>query len=440
MIDRRFSVDLPVDGDDETAQLGRSLLELGNALQRTFQETETLAKVTERINAGLTLDEVLDLVFESFRPIIPYERIGFSLLEEDGTIVKERWARTDAEEIVLPHGYQCPLERTSLGEIIRRGTPRIINDLEAYLREHPGSETTKMIVQEGMRSSLTCPLIAMGKPIGFMFFDSAQRNAYREVHTGLFQQIAGQLSMIVEKGRLYQRLVELDEVKNRFLGIAAHDLRSPITVFKGFLAILLRGVLGDVAQEQKDVMQRMSRACEGMLALINDLLDVSAIQSGKLTLEKQEVDLAAFLRELHETTALLAKEKAIEMRLETEPGMPRVSLDRNRISQVINNLVTNAIKFSNPRTVVILSARRDGDRVLVAVADQGPGIPPGEIPNLFAEFTKTSVKPTAGEKSTGLGLAIVKRLVEAHDGEVWAESRLGEGSTFKFTLPLAPGS
>ena len=133
---------------------------------------------------------------------------------------------------------------------------------------------------------------------------------------------------------------------------------------------------------------------------------------------------------------LLAKGKSINLKLNLESNLPEISLDRNRISQVINNLITNAIKFSYPETEIALSAVRRGGEVIISVADQGQGIPPDEIPKLFADFTKTSVRPTGGEKSTGLGLAIAKRMVEAHKGRIWVESQVGKGSTFSFTLPL----
>jgi signal transduction histidine kinase len=232
------------------------------------------------------------------------------------------------------------------------------------------------------------------------------------------------------------QLVELNELKNKFLGIAAHDLRNPIAIFKGYLGILSAGVLGKVPEEQKDVIGKMTSASENMLTLINDLLDVSTIEAGKLELDKEKVDLTKYLREIHQANVLLAKTKSIKLNLDLESNLPEVMLDRNRTGQVINNLVTNAIKFSYPETEITLKAQRHGEEVRISVTDQGQGIPSDEIPKLFADFAKTSVKPTAGEKSTGLGLAIVKRIVEAHGGRVWVESEVGKGSTFSFTLPL----
>jgi signal transduction histidine kinase len=133
---------------------------------------------------------------------------------------------------------------------------------------------------------------------------------------------------------------------------------------------------------------------------------------------------------------MLAKAKSIELNIDLPENLPSVKLDKERINQVLNNLITNAIKFSFPETVIIMKAERKENEVLISVVDQGQGIPKNEIPHIFGEFNCASVRPTAGEKSTGLGLSIVKRMVEAHQGRIWVESELEKGSTFMFTLPI----
>jgi len=183
-------------------------------------------------------------------------------------------------------------------------------------------------------------------------------------------------------------------------------------------------------------LKTVNKACETMLALIDDLLDVSAIESGKLELKLREVDLAEFLRESHASNSLLAKSKSIELALEMPPILPPVALDPDRVNQILNNLVSNAIKFSRPNTAITLGVRVSKHSVEIGISDRGPGISEEEIPRLFTPFVRGSARPTGGEKGVGLGLAIVKRLVEAHGGQIRVESKIGVGSTFKFTLPL----
>jgi signal transduction histidine kinase len=272
--------------------------------------------------------------------------------------------------------------------------------------------------------------------VGFIFFSSLAVNTYRNVHVQLFRQIAGQLSVIVEKGKIYQELIELDKLKNRFLGMATHDLRNPLTVIRGYLSLLINGTIGPVAPKQEEILQRMNIASGTMLDLVNDILDISAIQSGQLELRQTEVAPRDYLCEVHAINQVLAQAKSMELRLDIPADLPTIHMDRHRMNQVMNNLIMNAIKFSYSDTTITLGAKTVDQGVAIWVADQGQGIPEVEIPRLFTEFGRVSVRPTGGEKSTGLGLAIVKRIVEAHGGRIWVESQVGRGSTFIFTLPV----
>jgi len=426
-----FGMDIP--GDEP---LATALRNLRDSLRGRLDALEKLAAVSEKVNSGLTLIEVLNHIYDSFHDIIPYDRIGFALLEQDGKVARAIWERSDTTHKHLDAGYSAAIEGSSLKSVLDTGRPRIIADLADYLREHPASESTRRIVADGIRSSLTCPLIAQGKPVGFVFFSSTTPNTYADAHVDLFTRIAGQIALSVEKGRLYQRLLDLNDTKNKFLGIAAHDLRSPLASARGFLALFLDGYLGALSDNQLKYLRKVDGICANMTTLINDLLDVSAIEAGKLELNLEPVQPADFFAARLETDTILAAAKSISLKLDIEPSLPPVSMDSRRIDQVIGNLLTNAVKFSFPNSEITLGARKNKDAIEFFVTDQGQGIPAEELPGLFSEFTKTSVRPTAGEKSTGLGLAIVKRIVEAHGGQVGVTSNPGTGSTFSFTLPL----
>jgi signal transduction histidine kinase len=287
-----------------------------------------------------------------------------------------------------------------------------------------------------MRASLTCPLIALGKPIGFMFFSSTKPFTYQRVHTELFVQVAGQLSMIVEKGRLYQQLVELNELKNKFLGMAAHDLRNPISAIKGLSEVMLEVTNQGLTPDGLDILKMIHDASEMMLLLVNDLLDVNAIESGRVVVRLEPHDIREVLQACLRANRITAHHKSIELSVEVNESVPTLNLDAARIEHVVNILISNAIKYSRSNTLIVLRARTVGDEVHVSVIDQGQGIPASELKNLFRDFSRTSVRPTAGEKSTGLGLAIARRVVEAHQGRIWAESTVGVGSTFTFSIPI----
>jgi len=429
---------IPADLDDELGALGASLVELSMVMETRFEQLQRLSEVTRKVNMGLVLDEVLDYVYESFGTLIPYDRIGFALLEHQqaGTVVRTRWHRANYEDVHIGRGYNAPLQGSSLERIIDTDEPRIINDLSEYSRQHPSSHSTKLILKEGIRSSLTCPLITMGKPIGFVFFSSIEPNTYRDAHVELFVEIAGHLAVIVEKGRMYQQLLELNELKSRFLGMAAHDLRNPIGVVRGYVRLLTDEILGSVPENQRGVLTRVDSACQRMLSLIDDLLDITAIEQGQLTVRRRPTDLAELLRNCHTANELLARTKEIELVLELAGKLPEVVIDPDRIQQAINNLLDNAFKFSERGTRVTISAQLNDDWVRISVADQGPGLQRRDLPKLFLDFGRATSRPTAGERSTGLGLAIVKRLVEAHDGKVGVHSEIGIGSTFFISLPI----
>lgn len=437
--------DVPVRWEPSCAACGRleAIRQVGETLRGRAEASADLLRLTARLTANPTLDEVLDGVYEGFHRHIPYDRIGVALIEEDkktgegaGPWVRATWVRSAAPQILLGRDFRARLAGSSLQTIIETGQPRILNDLEAYLAEHPQSAATRLIVQEGVRSSLTCPLRAGGRPIGFLFFSSFRKATYQSLHQEVFTQIADNLSIIVERTMAYQRLVELNSLKNRFLGIAAHDLRSPLALVVSFLDMLEDPDLANDPAQRTRIFGRMRAAATRMLGMVNDLLDLSAIESGQIQITREVVDLRPLLDEIFEHHSLLAQRKQIALRRDFADGLPPLSVDPRRLQQVLDNLLTNAAKFSPAGTTVTLGARTDGGQLHLWVADQGAGIPPDELPRLFKEFGKTSVRPTDGEKSTGLGLAIVRKIVERHGGTVGVTSEVGKGSTFWVRLPL----
>ena len=248
----RLDVNIPVGNADELSELGEALRELAEALKAQSEQSAMLAKITQRINEGLLIDEILDQVYENFFSLIPYDRIGLALLDESQAVVRSIWARSEATQIKLPLGYSAGLAGSSLEGIIRTGRPRILNDLTAYLKEHPDSDSTRRIVAEGMRSSLTCPLVVKRQPVGFLFFSSMTKNTYSEVHQELFLQITDQLAMTLEKGRIYRELLEitedLREARDALETEATRDSLTGLWNRRSILELLKR----DMARSERD--------------------------------------------------------------------------------------------------------------------------------------------------------------------------------------------
>ena len=228
-------------------------------------------------------------------------------------------------------------------------------------------------------------------------------------------------------------LVVLNQQLNEFVGMAAHDLRNPLGVVLGFAKFLL----GDkqVSKEQKHkFLSTIQSSTEFMLRLVNDLLDISHIESGKLTLRLMLCDLGSVVEANVALNRIIASQKDIQVVVSVDPLTPMLWIDAHQIEQVLNNLITNAIKYSYPNTTIEVNVFREGSEVILAVRDHGQGIPASELSKLFMPFGVTSVKATKGERSTGLGLLIAKKVVEAHHGRIWVESQPNAGSTFSIAL------
>jgi two-component system, response regulator PhcR len=231
-------------------------------------------------------------------------------------------------------------------------------------------------------------------------------------------------------------LEEINTLKNEFLGMAAHDLRSPIGNIQN-LAELMLDHDGEVGQEERaEVVTMIRHLSRGMMNLLNDLLDITTIESGKIDLQPTPVAMRPYLREIGHYHRLLAERKKIHLSIEIGDNLPLAVLDKERIRQVLNNLLSNAIKFSPMHTMVRLQVSPTPAGIEFSVIDQGQGIRSEEQSKLFWAFQRTSTKPTAGEHSTGLGLSICKKIVELHGGRIGVESEVGRGSRFFFILPM----
>lgn len=230
-------------------------------------------------------------------------------------------------------------------------------------------------------------------------------------------------------------LERLNREKNQLLGMAAHDLRNPLSVIRYYSDFLL-GINDATPDQREQFLRTIREQSDEMVTLVNDLLSISRIEAGELQLNREPTDLRALIEHKVELSRVLAAAKQMEIALLLPHELPPLLIDGAKTEQVLDNLLSNAVKYSPPPNRIDVDAQVRSAEVMVSVTDHGPGIPADEQSALFQPFRRTSVRSTGGESSTGLGLAIARRIVEGHGGKIGLESQQGRGSRFWFTLPL----
>jgi signal transduction histidine kinase/CheY-like chemotaxis protein len=286
--------------------------------------------------------------------------------------------------------------------------------------------------------SLLLPLQLDEQALGFIYLEDvgflSEENHY------LLQVMATQCAAALKNLTLYLNLEEANrqnELKNQMLSMAAHDLRNPLGIIQNFSILLQQDFTHSqsLSEKQQKWFQVIQNTSQFTLSLVNNLLDVTKIEAGQLKLELQTTDLLTLVNQAIDLNLPLADSKQIQLNFHYKDPLPSMTLDVVKIQQVLNNLLSNAIKYSHSQSQIDVQITQEEHQLILAVKDQGQGIPTTELEKLFQPFSKTSVKTTGGETSTGLGLLICRKIVEGHQGQIWVESQEGKGSTFYVALP-----
>lgn len=251
---------------------------------------------------------------------------------------------------------------------------------------------------------------------------------------GLDQQVLGAISVFHD----VTHFKELDEMKTTFVNLVSHELRSPLSAVKLQISTIRDGLAGELNEKQQHLLNRAQLKLEGLLELINDLLDVAKMEAGQRHLERAPLHLEEVLSEVVELLKTRAQEQKIVLKLSVSPDLPAVPADRRGLEEIFTNLVANALNYSPDGGEVRISAGVQGPYLEILVSDQGVGIEPEELEKIFTKFYRVKHPKTRQVVGTGLGLAIVQAMVEAHQGVIEVESQVGVGTTFRILLPLAP--
>jgi signal transduction histidine kinase len=241
--------------------------------------------------------------------------------------------------------------------------------------------------------------------------------------------------LFTEIGEKSQQLAIASQHKSQFLANMSHELRTPLNAILGYTELILDDLYGEVPEKMRGVLDRVQRNGKHLLGLINDVLDLSKIEAGQLTLSLAEYSVSELVHTVMTAVEALATEKKLTLKSDVPQNLPMVRGDERRIAQVLLNLVGNAIKFTDTGEVAVKASAANGS-LTIAVQDTGPGIPEADQKKIFEEFQQADSSATKKKGGTGLGLAIAKRIVEMHGGRIWVDSKVGEGSTFSITMPV----
>lgn len=311
------------------------------------------------------------------------------------------------------------------------------------------------------RTKIILPLLHQNQETGILFLGEHKSFGYSSRDIEMLESIAGELAVSIrnalsmeeinELNKSLQRRIDeatkelrfsnrqlqrLDEAKNEFISMASHQLRTPLTSIKGYLDMMLEGDLGKISPTQRAVLQEAFSSSERMVRLINDFLNVSRLQTGHFTIDKQKVDLAQILRDEISLLQVVADQRSVELNVKIDKNIPSVAVDSEKLRQVMLNMIDNAIYYSNPHTKVMIALKNASKNIEFTVKDSGIGVPKSEQASLFSKFFRGANARKRRPDGTGVGLFLAKKVILSHDGEMIFESEEGKGSTFGFKLPV----
>ncbi|WP_114948254.1 ATP-binding protein [Microvirga calopogonii] len=426
----------------ENARLVRELKEQSAALAASVEELKALAEIGQSVSGTLDLTQVLDLI--SSRAMALGQADACGLFRYDRTNrAFVLWRASGLDEAFseqLRHIRILEVE-TVMGSAIRQHVPVAVSDI----MELPNWPLRDAAVGAGIRSVLIVPLVRAERIFGTLVLMRREQAEFPRRTVDLMQTFANQSVLAIQNARLFREIEDksrqlqiASQHKSQFLANMSHELRTPLNAVLGYTEMLLDGVYGDVTGEAHEILEYIQANGQHLLALINDVLDLSKIEAGQLALALDEYAVQGVIEAVVSVAQPLAQAKSLDLKVRIAEDLPLGRGDERRLTQVLLNLVGNAIKFTDTGSVTI-TATVVGDLLELAVTDTGPGIAPADQERIFDAFQQVDNSSTRQKGGTGLGLAISRRIVQMHGGTIAVESTSGQGSTFRIKIPLQAG-
>ena len=471
-----LKVEVSADSLDEVGQLTTSINQMSESLQQREESISTYVQTITKqvtqlstlhqtgivIGSTLDIDKLFSNVLKLLQENLSFKRMMLVLTDPSRqTGIITQVAGIPEESARELQQMEFPLIPGTFDEtLLVHGEPVLVHNLEeAADRMNP--QVLSLCRQFDVVSFVSAPLISHQQLLGYVGADKGNQPCTQE-DLDLLTTIASNVAVAIDNARTYEdleklaqtleqrvedrtqdlqtaneRLQELDQLKSAFVSIVSHELRTPMTSIKGLVENMLDGLTGDLTERQSFYLERVKHNIERLTRMINDLLDLSRIEAGRMEMHPTSVALDSLAREMVESFQPQAQEHSLSLEIHVQKSTPPIQGDRDKLIQIFTNLINNAIKFTpSPGTVTVEVSQPQEGFVQTCVTDTGPGISPDEQETIFERFSRGK-SPELKDRGAGLGLTITKSLVELHGGKIWVESTPGAGSRFCFTLPVS---
>lgn len=409
-------------------------------LQRRLRDLTTLQEISSSISSEPVLDKTLKKIISSTTKTFNADLCDLLLYnEESKELLTQPGAYfTGGEEIVSSKIF-VDSETSILAKVFREGRNFVSPDasIDPQIKD-------KSVHFWDIRSLILVPLKAENQVIGVLRIGKHQANSYTKEHLGLAGLIANQAAIIIENARLYDslrdakdKLEKLNQIKNEFISVISHELKTPITAVKGFVKVVLGKEAGELNPQQEKFLNIAYQGIDRLINLINELLDISNIESGKIRLRLNPLNPREVADEVVRSISVEAKTKKLTIEVKMPVDIPMIVADRGRLFQIFDNLLMNSIKFTMTGGTIVISAKEKGDFVAFCIKDTGIGISQEDQKKIFEKFFRVDSAFNRAIIGAGLGLSIVKSIIEIHGGQIWVESEPDKGTSFMFTMPKA---
>lgn len=415
------------------------------SLRRRNEYLSATAEIGQLVTSTLDMATLLSRTVNLVRDRFGFYHAGIFVTEETGfrAVLQAATGEAGAEMLRQKHSLQVG-SKSIVGEVTESGRAVVVNDTasSAQHKFNPLLPET--------RAEAALPLRVGTRVIGALDIQSTSPNAFSEDDISVLQTLADQVAIAIDNARSYElsmqavkEMREADKLKSQFLANMSHELRTPLNSIIGFSRVILKGIDGPITDLQQQDLLAIHNSGQHLLGLINDILDLSRIEAGKMELTFDEVNLSELITSVMSTAAGLVKDKSITLHRDIPADLPTVRADAMRIRQVLLNLLSNAAKFTDQGDITVRAHLAENAKghpeIIVSVTDTGPGISLEDQKKLFQPFSQVDASPTRKSGGSGLGLSISNHLIQMHGGRIGVDSEPGKGSTFYFTLPTFRG-